>query len=44
MANTPKPLPSKPKGIRFVLRPYRRIPTQARSLLSQREYVWERVL
>jgi len=28
MANTPKPRPSKLKGSRFVLRPYRRIPTQ----------------
>ena len=26
MANTPKPRPSKPKGSRFVLRPYRRVP------------------
>ena len=28
MANAPKPHPSKPKGRRFVLRPYRRVPTQ----------------
>jgi hypothetical protein len=28
MANTPKPHPSKPKARRFVLRPYRRVPTQ----------------
>ena len=27
MAVAPKPRPSKPKGTRFVLRPYRRIPT-----------------
>ena len=27
MAVTPKPRPSKPKSVRFVLRPYRRIPT-----------------
>jgi hypothetical protein len=27
MANAPKPNPSKPKGSRFVLRPYRRVPT-----------------
>jgi hypothetical protein len=27
MAVTPNPRPSKPKGVRFVLRPYRRIPT-----------------
>ncbi len=27
MAVTPNPRPSKPKGTRFVLRPYRRIPT-----------------
>ena len=28
MANAPKPHPSKPKARRFVLRPYRRVPTQ----------------
>ncbi|HSL05915.1 MAG TPA: PilZ domain-containing protein [Nitrospiraceae bacterium] len=28
MANAPKPRPSRPKGSRFVVRPYRRIPTQ----------------
>jgi hypothetical protein len=28
MANAPKPHPSKLKGTRFVLRPYRRVPTQ----------------
>lgn len=28
MAVTPKPRPSKPEGVRFVLRPYRRMPTQ----------------
>ena len=28
MAVAPRPRPSKPKGVRFVLRPYRRIPTQ----------------
>jgi len=27
MAVTPEPRPSKPKSVRFVLRPYRRIPT-----------------
>ncbi|MEO6308547.1 MAG: PilZ domain-containing protein [Nitrospiraceae bacterium] len=28
MAASPKPRPSKPGSVRFVLRPYRRIPTQ----------------
>lgn len=28
MASAPKPHPSKPKSSRFVLRPYRRVPTQ----------------
>jgi len=28
MAVAPKPRPSKPKSIRFMLRPYRRVPTQ----------------
>jgi PilZ domain-containing protein len=44
MAVTPKPRPSKPRATRFVLRPYRRIPTWLVLYYLSGEYVGKGVV